>query len=67
MLLFVLPVILYLVSPSAGHGYVQEQTVGGTTYTGYLPWTDPYHSVPPQRIIRSVILDQFHYERHHSD
>ncbi len=28
----------------AGHGYVQEITLGSTKYTGYLPYSDPYVS-----------------------
>ena len=37
-LLSLLP-ILQLV---AGHGYVQDITLGSTEYTGYLPYSDPY-------------------------
>ncbi|EIM83161.1 uncharacterized protein STEHIDRAFT_149094 [Stereum hirsutum FP-91666 SS1] len=36
-----------------GHGYVQELTVGGTDYTGYLPYNDPYTTPTPTRIVRS--------------
>lgn len=36
------------------HGYVQEVTLGSTKYTGYLPYSDPYYSTPPQRIIRKI-------------
>ncbi|KAG8750783.1 Esterase/lipase/thioesterase [Serendipita sp. 396] len=46
--------LLAFVSYVAGHGYVQEQVVGGTTYTGYLPYSDPYYSTPPPRIIRKI-------------
>ncbi|KAF9048957.1 glycoside hydrolase family 61 protein F [Panaeolus papilionaceus] len=38
----------------AGHGYVQEVTLGSAKYTGYLPYQDPYYNPPPQRIIRKV-------------
>ncbi|KAH6908626.1 61 endoglucanase [Coprinopsis sp. MPI-PUGE-AT-0042] len=37
-----------------GHGWVQEVTLGGTKYTGYLPYVDPYVSPAPQRIVRKV-------------
>ncbi|KAL7271355.1 hypothetical protein RUND412_005894 [Rhizina undulata] len=37
-----------------GHGYVSDTTIGGTTYTGYLPYSDPYWSVPPERIFRAI-------------
>ncbi|KAF8884525.1 glycoside hydrolase family 61 protein F [Infundibulicybe gibba] len=37
-----------------GHGYVQEITSGSTTYTGYLPDTDPYENPVPQRIVRKI-------------
>ncbi|KIO34328.1 glycoside hydrolase family 61 protein, partial [Tulasnella calospora MUT 4182] len=38
----------------AAHGYVSSAVIGGTTYTGYLPYTDPYYSPPPERIIRAI-------------
>ncbi|KAG8973378.1 Esterase/lipase/thioesterase [Tulasnella sp. 425] len=38
----------------AAHGYVSSAVIGGTTYTGYLPYTDPYTTPTPQRIIRAV-------------
>ncbi|KAJ7115139.1 glycoside hydrolase family 61 protein [Mycena crocata] len=37
-----------------GHGYIQEITAGSAVYTGYLPYTDPYTSPPPRRIVRPV-------------
>ncbi|KAF9002942.1 glycoside hydrolase family 61 protein F [Cyathus striatus] len=37
-----------------GHGYVEEITVGTTKYTGYLPYSDPYYSTPPARIVRKI-------------
>ncbi|KAH9942263.1 glycoside hydrolase family 61 protein [Epithele typhae] len=36
------------------HGYVQDVAVGSTHYTGYLPYSDPYTSPTPQRIIRPI-------------
>ena len=38
----------------AAHGYVQDVVVGSTHYTGYLPYSDPYYSPPPERIIRKI-------------
>ncbi|GLB44435.1 putative glycosyl hydrolase family 61 [Lyophyllum shimeji] len=43
-----------LVSSVHGHGYVQEIKAGGTTYTGYLPYQDPYMNPAPQRIVRKI-------------
>lgn len=37
-----------------GHGYVSSATIGGTTYSGYLPYSDPYTSPVPQRIFRKI-------------
>lgn len=36
------------------HGYVQELKLGSTSYTGYLPYSDPYYDPPIPRIIRKV-------------
>ncbi|EJC98256.1 glycoside hydrolase [Fomitiporia mediterranea MF3/22] len=36
------------------HGYVQEVVADGTTYTGYLPYQDPYMNPAPERIIRKI-------------
>ncbi|KZT30032.1 lytic polysaccharide monooxygenase [Neolentinus lepideus HHB14362 ss-1] len=36
------------------HGYVDTLNVGGTTYTGYLPFNDPYTTPTPQRIERAI-------------
>ncbi|KAG8990377.1 Esterase/lipase/thioesterase [Tulasnella sp. 427] len=41
-------------SQVAAHGYVSSAIIGGTNYTGYLPYTDPYTSPTPQRIIRAI-------------
>ncbi|CCX07706.1 glycoside hydrolase family 61 protein [Pyronema domesticum] len=50
-----LPVIAtFLAATVSAHGYVSDATIGGTTYTGYLPYSDPYYSVPPQRIFRKI-------------
>lgn len=49
-----LAVVLGLAASVAAHGYVQELTFGTTKYTGYLPYTDPYYSPPPPRIVRFV-------------
>ena len=38
----------------AAHGYVQDVLAGGTHYTGYLPYSDPYYNPPPDRIIRKI-------------
>ncbi|RXW22113.1 hypothetical protein EST38_g3739 [Candolleomyces aberdarensis] len=38
----------------AGHGYVQEITLGSTKHVGYLPYSDPYYNPPLQRIVRKI-------------
>ncbi|RPD59815.1 hypothetical protein L227DRAFT_575814 [Lentinus tigrinus ALCF2SS1-6] len=45
-----------LLAPSAvnAHGYVQDLTVGGKSYSGWLPFTDPYESPVPKRIVRKL-------------
>nr|VWO97201.1 Homeobox domain-containing protein [Ganoderma boninense] len=44
------------VAPSAvnAHGYVHSLEVGGKNYTGWLPFTDPYESPVPKRIVRKL-------------
>ncbi|KAF8684071.1 Glycoside hydrolase [Rhizoctonia solani] len=37
-----------------GHGYVQEVVTSSGTYTGYLPYSDPYTSPAPERVIRKI-------------
>ncbi|KAF9880657.1 cellulose-growth-specific protein [Colletotrichum karsti] len=38
----------------AGHGYVDNGTIGGTYYQFYQPYSDPYYATPPQRISRAI-------------
>ncbi|KAI5852062.1 glycosyl hydrolase family 61-domain-containing protein [Tricharina praecox] len=38
---------------SAAHGIVNELTIGGTVYSGYLPYQDPYTTPTPERIVWS--------------
>jgi hypothetical protein len=38
----------------SAHGYVSDASIGGVTYTGYLPYSDPYYSTPPERIFRKI-------------
>jgi hypothetical protein len=38
----------------AGHGFVTSGTIGGTNYTFYQPYTDPYTSPAPERISRPI-------------
>ncbi len=45
--------VLTAISVNA-HGYVQDVAIGTTHYTGYLPYSDPYYSPPPERIIRAI-------------
>lgn len=43
-----------LASTVAGHGYVTNVTVAGVTWSGYLPYLDPYYDPVPDRIVRPV-------------
>jgi len=38
----------------AGHGYVNNATIGGKEYTFYQPYQDQYMNPAPQRISRAV-------------
>lgn len=38
----------------AGHGYVNNATIGGKDYTFYQPYQDPYINPAPQRISRAI-------------
>lgn len=49
-----LAIALAAISSVHAHGYVQDVVIGSTHYTGYLPYTDPYYSPPPDRIIRKI-------------
>jgi len=47
-------VVLSAISSALAHGYVTSVLAGGTNYTGYMPYQDPYATPTPQRIIRKV-------------
>ncbi|KAH8676540.1 glycoside hydrolase family 61 protein [Tricladium varicosporioides] len=47
-------ILTALAASVAGHGYVDNVTIGGTLYEGYKPYQDPYMSPTPDRIIRPV-------------
>ena len=44
----------FAVTAVRAHGYVQDVVVDSTHYTGYLPYSDPYTSPTPERIIRRI-------------
>ncbi|QRW11606.1 glycoside hydrolase family 61 protein [Ceratobasidium sp. AG-Ba] len=46
--------LLAAISGAVGHGYVQEIVTSGGTYSGFLPWSDPYYPVTPERIVRKI-------------
>ncbi|RAL60356.1 hypothetical protein DID88_000132 [Monilinia fructigena] len=64
MLLKTFSNLLVFVATVAAHGYVDNVTIGGVLYTPTMPYpftnpsrkpyTDPYYSTPPPRIIRPV-------------
>lgn len=43
-----------LIKLAAGHGYVTNGTIGGTSYEFYQPYTDPYTSPTPDRVSRPI-------------
>ncbi|KKY35839.1 putative glycoside hydrolase family 61 protein [Diaporthe ampelina] len=46
--------LLSFAASVAAHGYVDNGTIGGTSYQFYQPYSDPYYSTPPQRISRAI-------------
>jgi hypothetical protein len=50
----IIPLILAAATTVLGHGYVQEVKTSAGTYTGYLPYSDPYYNPVPQRVIRKI-------------
>lgn len=38
----------------AAHGYVDTATLGGSSFTFYQPYTDPYTSPTPDRVSRPI-------------
>ncbi|TFK23662.1 glycoside hydrolase [Coprinopsis marcescibilis] len=40
----------------AGHGYVHSVVIGGQTYPGWNPFSDPYNN-PPARVVRKIASD----------
>ncbi|CCO35344.1 hypothetical protein BN14_09461 [Rhizoctonia solani AG-1 IB] len=50
-----LPTLLLAAATTVlGHGFVQEIVASSGTYTGYLPYNDPYTNPAPQRSIRKI-------------
>jgi len=45
---------LAFVTAVAGHGYVNTGNIGGSVYTFYQPYSDPYINPPTQRISRPI-------------
>ncbi|KAG8690098.1 hypothetical protein FRC11_013848 [Ceratobasidium sp. 423] len=54
MLLASLAVLLAGATSVHAHGYVQTVNIGGQTYQGWHPFTDPYASPVPQTVVRKV-------------
>ncbi|KAF8601099.1 glycoside hydrolase [Ceratobasidium sp. AG-I] len=55
--MFAIPlVLLSAVSSALAHGYVQEIYISSppATFTGFLPWSDPYYVPPNQRVVRKI-------------
>ncbi|KAH8107920.1 glycosyl hydrolase family 61-domain-containing protein [Cristinia sonorae] len=52
-----LAVALSVVDSVNAHGYVQDVTVGGKQYPGWLPFEDPYKTPQPDTVVRHVPSD----------
>ncbi|EIW63682.1 uncharacterized protein TRAVEDRAFT_34449 [Trametes versicolor FP-101664 SS1] len=50
---------LALIAPTVvnAHGYIHTYEIGGTSYSGWLPFSDPYESPVPSRIERKIPSD----------
>ncbi|CUA69773.1 Endoglucanase-7 [Rhizoctonia solani] len=53
-MLAALSLLLAAATTVLGHGYVSEVTTSGGTYTGSLPYQDPYMNPAPARVIRKI-------------
>ncbi|KAF8597991.1 glycoside hydrolase [Ceratobasidium sp. AG-I] len=53
-MLGVISLVLAAATTVLGHGYVQQVKTSAGTYSGYLPYSDPYYNPVPQRIIRKI-------------
>lgn len=49
--------LLASVTYVAAHGYVTSVTADGQTYSGWLPFTDPYMNPVPTRVVRKIPND----------
>ncbi|KAL0951979.1 hypothetical protein HGRIS_008632 [Hohenbuehelia grisea] len=49
-----LATVLSIAGSVVGHGYVQQITSGSSSWSGYLPYSDPYYNPVPQRVVRPV-------------
>ncbi|KAG7098825.1 hypothetical protein E1B28_000729 [Marasmius oreades] len=47
------------IPPVLAHGFVHTVTIGGQEYPGWNPFSDPYLTPPPSRVIRRVQSDGF--------
>jgi hypothetical protein len=47
----------FVVTSVTCHGFVHTMSIGGQDYTGYNPFTDPYLSPIPSRVVRKIPSD----------
>ncbi|KAG4423533.1 hypothetical protein IFR04_003356 [Cadophora malorum] len=47
-------ILAALAATVSAHGYVNNASIGGVSYTGYQPYQDPYTSPLPDRIFRAI-------------
>ena len=50
-------VIFSFARVALGHGTLLEVNVDGTSYEAWKPWTDPYESPVPDRVVRKITND----------
>ncbi|EAU91503.2 hypothetical protein CC1G_01992 [Coprinopsis cinerea okayama7 len=49
---------LWWIQAAAGHGFVHNVVIGGQSYPGWNPFSDPFNN-PPPRIVRKIVNDGF--------
>ncbi|KAK0108734.1 Esterase/lipase/thioesterase, variant 2 [Cadophora gregata f. sp. sojae] len=47
-------ILAALAATVSAHGYVNNASIGGVSYTGYQPYQDPYTTPLPDRIFRAI-------------
>ncbi|KIY43481.1 hypothetical protein FISHEDRAFT_78342 [Fistulina hepatica ATCC 64428] len=51
---YALVAALSAITSVQAHGYVYQLDIGNVSWSGYLPYTDPYEDPVPERIVRKI-------------